>query len=340
MINKGKYSIIKAHILKEREGISMKKRTKEKVQHRISAFILCFLVASCMVMTGCSNKETEQDTEDMGTQTQQEEQTQEKTSQEEMDEKETDEIEKIDETENIKDTSVVEKFDEGRIGFYSNGYWGMEIKSIDNQSKTITYDGYESTDGGPACVDRQGTIVDSDTLDIQGVILKWEGDTFVIEKEEDLFILGDMPDGTRGHDVEHGTGRYSKIERIQETVDVDSGGVPKDIELYEGEYYDSRIFGNDLSCPKNPCRVVIYNVAVSSFDFRIEQRNEETEEYEVVFKDHSAQFIEDGTTAVYRGEKYTLNFSFPNITSIKIDGFDMVDDVLFYNNSIPGHESS
>lgn len=110
--------------------------------------------------------------------------------------------------------------------------------------------------------------------------------------------------------------------------------------MYGGEYNDSRIYGDNPECPANPCRVVVYNVTMVSFDFRIEQYNPQTKQYEMIFKDHTAEFVGDGTSAAYYGKEYTLNFTFPDVTAIKVYGFELVEGIYFSNNSIPGHEFS
>ena len=84
----------------------------------------------------------------------------------------------------------------------------MDIKSIDNKSKTITYDGYEDGAREASCTDQTGKIIDDNTLDIYGVIIKWEGDTFEIKNEEDVLILSSGVGGVDSHDAGAGIEKY------------------------------------------------------------------------------------------------------------------------------------
>lgn len=118
------------------------------------------------------------------------------------------------------------------------------------------------------------------------------------------------------------------------------------VKLYEGTYFDDRRFGEDGV--KNYCEVEISNVTSISFDFTIYEVNEsegKEESKKVIFLRNTAVFIEDGTKAAFYGDKYTLNFSFPNkhnsyivATDMEISGFKPLEGKTYLNNKIPGHE--
>ena len=103
------------------------------MQNRIVVTVLSLLLVLCTGVTGCSAK-----------------------SAEETKKSSTEETEK-----NSKKTEKekTEGFDETRLGFYTNGSWGMDIKSIDNKSKTITYDGYEDGAREASCTDQTGRLL-------------------------------------------------------------------------------------------------------------------------------------------------------------------------------------
>lgn len=106
-------------------------------------------------------------------------------------------------------------FSPDRVGYYSNGYWAMDLKSIDTESKKVIYDGYE---GGyseiPSCSNEEGVIIDSNTLDILGVRLVWDNEnSFTIHNAEDCMIFSSMAGATTSHDVQHGAGVYRKIQK-------------------------------------------------------------------------------------------------------------------------------
>lgn len=106
-------------------------------------------------------------------------------------------------------------FPEERIGYFSNGYWGIDIKQIDNTSKTITYDGYEyaASVDSPACMDGKGTIVDGKTLQFGETVVIWSGDSFELTGTYDCSF---MSSGTsQYHDYEHGAGVYKRSEKPQ-----------------------------------------------------------------------------------------------------------------------------
>jgi hypothetical protein len=116
-------------------------------------------------------------------------------------------------------------------------------------------------------------------------------------------------------------------------------------QLYEGIYFDDRRFGeNNLM---NYCEVEISNITDTSFDFTVYEVSEPEgeEKKEVIFLTNTAVFIDDGSSAAYYGDEYTLKFTFPNnhnaepvVTDMEISGFEPLEGNTYVNNGIPGHE--
>lgn len=126
-----------------------------------------------------------------------------------------------------------------------------------------------------------------------------------------------------------------KNNSTQKTTKVNS-----EVKLYEGAYWDERCLADvDLNLKKY-CEVVISNVTNTSFDFTVYEVDRETKNRKVIFLTNTAVFAKDGKVAVFHGNTYTLNFTFPSITEIKVSGFEPLEGNTFLNNKIPGHECS
>ncbi len=117
------------------------------------------------------------------------------------------------------------------------------------------------------------------------------------------------------------------------------------VKLYEGSYFDEGRFGDTIL--KNYCEVKISNITDTSFHFTVYEVNEAEGEKnkKVIFLTNTAVFIGDGMKAAFYGNKYTLNFTFPNkhnaepiVTDIEISGFEPLEGKTYVNNRIPGHE--
>lgn len=249
----------------------------------------------------------------------------------------------IDKTEEIeKDTEdkETEIFPEDRIGYYTNGYWAIDIKQVDNNNKTILYDGYEFaySRNDFACMNQTGIIIDSDTLEINGTQIIWENDSFTLANGEDALFMSSGVGS--GHDIEHGAGTYVKGEKELSDISEPTNGIVKSIELYEGEYRDYRAFGDAFDCPEMYCTLVVSNVTDTSFEFCIKQWNPLTLTDDIIFLNNTAEFTGDGSTATYYGDQYTLNFTFPDVVTIEVSGFQPTEGVSYMCNGIPGHEFS
>ena len=118
-------------------------------------------------------------------------------------------------------------------------------------------------------------------------------------------------------------------------------------QIYEGIYFDNRLFGDSdrEDYPSIVYQIIISNVTDSSFDFSIYEITIETEERELFIPEYTAVFSSDGTEATYSGDDYNLTFVFPDyhgsypvVTDIEILGFAPFEGFIYVNGSIPGHE--
>lgn len=120
------------------------------------------------------------------------------------------------------------------------------------------------------------------------------------------------------------------------------------VQVYEGEYREEALLGGEPGMIKDGCIIEVSNVTDTSFDFKIYQhlRASGNGKKELIFRQHTAIFIDDGTVAVYDGKDYDLTFTFPDydhvlpvVISIEVSGFAPVEGKEFINNRIPGYES-
>lgn len=136
------------------------------------------------------------------------------------------------------------------------------------------------------------------------------------------------------------------------TSSTGSESVKAALKLYEATYFDESVYGvedekiiDGVYQPDDYYNVDISNVTDTAFDFTIYKVDGKTEDRSLIFKKHTAIFTGDGTTAAYNGEKYTLNFTFPDlhgahpdIADMQISGFAPLNGVTLVYNQIPGHE--
>ena len=205
------------------------------------------------------------------------------------------------------------EFSDNRIGYFSNGYWGMHVKSIDNTSKTFIYDGYEYAiqKTKPCCIDEKGTIVDENTVDIYGIQIHWDEDSFTINDGNDAVIMSSMRGGTQAHDVEHGAGTYVRSK----LPEGESSSISSEYMPLNGEY-------NNAS-DGEASRIVVTAVDSASFKFKIYKYSEGNDGDSLIFKEHIARFeTQDSTSAVYRGKEYTVWFDCSEYATIVLSGFE------------------
>ena len=123
--------------------------------------------------------------------------------------------------------------------------------------------------------------------------------------------------------------------------------VQASVKVYEGEYNEPQLYSGNGEYTEG-YYVYVSNVTDISFDFTIylysfnPDTNEEKEE--VVFKTHTATFVEDGMKAVYDGNEYYLTFTFPDYhdaypdaVDMEVAGYQPVEGLRFSHNGIPGH---
>lgn len=92
--------------------------------------------------------------------------------------------------------------------------------------------------------------------------------------------------------------------------------------------------------------LIISNVTDRTFDFEVMRRNYETDESEMIIPQGTAYISEDGLSAVYEGEGYTLTFDFsdsanplPVVAFIKIWGAADLEGISFSNYDVPGYDA-
>lgn len=139
------------------------------------------------------------------------------------------------------------------------------------------------------------------------------------------------------------------LQENEETPKTDSEtseGVPATVILYEGTYFAEEVYKMAADLGDGIyCEIDISNITDTSFDFTVYEVNESEETRSMIFKTHTAVFQGDGTTAVYNGKEYTLNFTFPDyhtslphVTDMEVTGFALLEGETYMNNSVPGHE--
>ena len=153
------------------------------------------------------------------------------------------------------------------------------------------------------------------------------------DETEETKTDSDEEDGDNQPDEEGET-----VEAVQAKVNV-----------YGGEYMQEQLRSGDPDVGSKGYIVKTSNITATSFDFSIYyfeyhfDANQETED--LVFRKHTAVFIEDGTKAVYDGKDYNLTFTFPDKSNtlpdavyMQISGYAPVEGLTFSNSDIPGHK--
>lgn len=133
-------------------------------------------------------------------------------------------------------------------------------------------------------------------------------------------------------------------EKEEQASQADTQGVPATVILYEGTYFAEEVYRTSADGSGGSyCEIDVSNITDTSFDFTVYEVD--GLERSMIFKTHTAVFQGDGTTAVYNGKEYTLNFTFPDghgslpdVTEIVVTGFAPLEGEVYLNNSVPGHE--
>lgn len=118
--------------------------------------------------------------------------------------------------------------------------------------------------------------------------------------------------------------------------------------IYEGRYFDEQWYQYvDMPAEESSlvyCEIIISNVTDTSFDFVINEEVMATGEITAVIPAGTAMIEDAGAKAVYKGDNLTLTFSFPDAQNtfpqhLEISGSEKLENNVYINNSIPGHES-
>ena len=123
------------------------------------------------------------------------------------------------------------------------------------------------------------------------------------------------------------------------------------LQLFETTYVDETSRAWDLQDPDYTGSYIyneltISNVTGSTFEFEVVRRNYETDESEIIIPKGTARINEDGISAAFEGEGFTLSFDFsdianplPVVYSIKLWGVESLEGINFSNNDIPGYDA-
>lgn len=206
-------------------------------------------------------------------------------------------------------------FPESRVGYYSNGYWAMDLKAVDNHTGTVTYDGYEYRVSryDPVARDKTGKILDSNTLLIEGGVIPWTNETtFYIENASDAMFMSDMQGEASSHDIAHGAGTYQiskRPSREEEMLTPTPTPAAEDISYLAGTYTNRSQSG--------VCTLTISNVSGRNFDFEISREGQG-----VIFAKNTATGAGgQDKTAVFQGNQYQLKFLYSD-GLVMVMGFD------------------
>lgn len=127
--------------------------------------------------------------------------------------------------------------------------------------------------------------------------------------------------------------------------------VQSQVQIYEGNYIDNHYVqynadGPNLDSPHIYCEIIVSNITNTSFDFSVISKTWETEEVETIIPLSTANFIGDGTEANFNNDELNLNFIFtnednplPTIKFMEVTGYELLEDIIFINNSISGQEA-
>lgn len=118
--------------------------------------------------------------------------------------------------------------------------------------------------------------------------------------------------------------------------------------IYEGLYFDESFYQYiDMPQEESPliyCEITISNTTETTFDFIINEKVMATGETKILVPSGTATICEGTTKAVYQGENLTLTFVFPDDENtfpqhLEVSGLEQLENKVYINNTIPGHES-
>ena len=187
---------------------------------------------------------------------------------------------------------------------------------------------------------------------------KDEGEMEVLTEEERIWIIRkEAAAQEAGAMFKGGTAwamavnsEAAKLTRYRVYELAAEAGAPVDEQLiYDGRYFDESIYlywAGEIQDASSLtyCEILISGVTDTSFNFTINELSAETDEGSALLSDATALIRENGKSAVYEGEDFTLTFSFesdPEVFPkyITIEGWNKLEGTRYMNNTIPGHES-
>lgn len=191
---------------------------------------------------------------------------------------------------------------------------------------------------------------------------KQEGDTLYrvqcVETEKDVWTLNSVICSCEAQkDWEEALQAIFATFEVEEGYDVGST-IPKAVmpegaylQLFETTYADETSRAWDLQDPDYAGNyiydeLIISNITEHAFDFAVMRRNYETAENETVIPQCTAYINEDGVSATFAGENYTITFDFsdsanplPVVCTIKLWGVESLEGISFSSNDIPGYDA-
>lgn len=224
-----------------------------------------------------------------------------------------------------------------RVRFWISSYAGLNRGQVE---RILTEQGYQAEEWG---------------------LWKLEDDTMYkiscLETENDVWTLNSVYPS----EAEEGWGEILRamFDTFEVTEGYDVGStIPKAVmpegehlQLFEATYVDETSRAWDLQEPDYTGdyiynELTISNITETTFDFTITRRNYETDESEIVISRSTASINEDGVSATFEGEDYTLVFDFsdnanplPVVLTIKLWGMESLEGIRFSNSDIPGYEA-
>ena len=144
-------------------------------------------------------------------------------------------------------------------------------------------------------------------------------------------------------------GAFFEASRNLDGNKLSSTGTSGKAQLYEGIYFDNRLFGDTdrEGYPNTAYEIVISNLTDTVFDFAVYEKTIVTGESVLISPAQTAVFSGDGTEATFSGADYNLTFVFPDyhktypvVTDIEISGYKPFEGNTYVNNAIPGYEFS
>lgn len=225
-----------------------------------------------------------------------------------------------------------------QIRFWVSSYAGLKKGQVE---RILAGQGYQAEESG---------------------LWKQEGDTLYrvqcVETEKDVWTLNSVICPCEAQEDWE-----EVLQTIFATFDVEEGydagsTIPRAVmpegehlQLYETTYVDETSRAWALQDPDYAGSYIydeltICNVTDSAFDFAVVRRNYETDEGKTIIPQGTAYINEDGISATFEGEDYTLTFDFsdianplPVVLSIKLWGVGSLEGISFSSNDIPGYEA-